>query len=73
MMNVNVAPSSTTGHYVKGANVVNLDEVNETFLVEKESIMETENHLTIPIDEMGLITCQVVVNPITKMYEKSKD
>lgn len=40
---VNVAPSSIEGHFVKGAKkVVNLDKVNETFLVEGESILETK-------------------------------
>ena len=39
---VNVAPSSTEGHFIKGAKqVVNLDKVNETFLVEGPSVLET--------------------------------
>jgi hypothetical protein len=71
---VNIAPSSTSGHYVKGAkNVINLDEVNETFLVEGDSILETENHTTLDMPGDCLITCQTVYNPFTEMYNKSKD
>jgi len=71
---VNVAPSSTEGHFVKGAKkVVNLDKVNETFLVEGPSVLETKNHTTLEMKEDCLITCQVVYNPFEKMYSKSKD
>jgi len=71
---VNVAPSSTEGHFIKGAKkVVNLDKVNETFLVEGPSVLETKNHTSLEIEEDCLITCQVVYNPFEKMYAKSKD
>lgn len=71
---VNVAPSSDSGHYIERAkNVVNLDEVNETFLVEGESIMTTKNHTTLEIEDTCLVTCQVVYDPFAKMYQKSKD
>lgn len=71
---VSVAPSSTHGHFVKGAkNVVNLDQVNETFLIEGESILETTNHTTLEMKEDCLITCQTVFNPFKKMFEKSRD
>ena len=71
---VNVAPSSTEGHFIKGAKqVVNLDEVNETFLVKGASILETKNHTSLEIEEDCIITCQVVHNPFTKMYQKSRD
>ncbi len=71
---VNVAPSSTEGHFVKGAKqVINLDKVNETFLVEGKSVLETKNHTSLEIEEDCLITCQVVYNPFEKMYTKSKD
>jgi hypothetical protein len=71
---VAVAASSTHGHYVKGAkNVVNLDNVNETFLVEGESVLETSNHTSLEMPEDCLITCQTVFNPFSRMYEKSKD
>lgn len=71
---VNVAPSSTEGHFVKGAkNVVNLDEVNETFLVEGAAVLETKNHTSLEIEEDCIITCQVVYNPFSKMFTKSRD
>jgi len=74
MTKVNVAPSSTSGHYVeKAKQVVNLDNVNETFLVKGKSILTTANHTTLPIDEDCLITTQKVYNPFTKMLEKSQD
>lgn len=71
----NIAPSSDAGHYVKGAKqVISLDEVNETFLVEGEAILETKNHTTLELKEKkSLITCQVVYNPFKKMFEKSRD
>lgn len=71
---VNVAPSSTEGHFIKGAKkVINLDNLNETFLVEGPSVLETKNHTTLEIEEDCLITCQVVFNPFAKMYTKSRD
>lgn len=71
---INVAPSSTEGHYVKGAkNVVALDEVNETFLVEGPSQLVTRNHTTLEIDEDTLITCQNVYDPYRQAFEKSRD
>lgn len=74
MKKVNVAPSSTEGHFVKGAKqVVNLDKINETFLVKGAAILETKNHTSLEIKEDCLITCQVVYNPFSKMYSKSKD
>ncbi|WP_298842089.1 hypothetical protein [uncultured Clostridium sp.] len=72
----NVAPSSVEGHFIKGAKkVVNLDKINETFLVEatETTILETKNHTSLEIKEDCLITCQVVYNPFEKMYSKSKD
>jgi hypothetical protein len=74
MEKVLVAPSSTHGHFVKGAKkVINLDEVNETFLVEGASVLETSNHTTLEMSEDCLITCQTVYNPFTEMYNKSED
>lgn len=73
---INVAPSSTEGHYIKGAKqVVNLDKINETFLVEvtETTILETKNHTSLEIKEDCLVTCQVVYNPFQKMYSKSRD
>ena len=74
MKKVSVAPTSTHGHFVNGAKkVINLDEVNETFLVEGESVLETSNHTTLCMPEDCLITCQNVYNPFTEMYAKSRD
>jgi hypothetical protein len=71
---VNVAPSSTSGHFVKGAkNVVNLDNTNDTYFVEGSSVLVTKNHTTLKQDKSCLITTQVVYNPFLKMFEKSKD
>lgn len=71
---VNVAPSSTEGHFIEEAtNVVNLDEVRETFFVEGKSKLTTKNHTSLKIEEDCLITCQNVYNPFSKMFEKSKD
>lgn len=71
---ISVAPSSSHGHFVKGAkNVINLDQVNETFLVEGSSTLETANHTTLDMPGDCLITCQTVYNPFTEMYNKSQD
>jgi hypothetical protein len=72
---VNVAPSSTEGHFIVDAKqVVNLDNVNETFLVEGKATLETKNHTTLEVEaEKSLITCQVVYNPFAKMFSKSRD
>lgn len=71
---VNVAKESTAGHFVKGAReVVDLDEVRETYFVKGKSVLETKNHTTVVQDESCMITTQVVYNPFSKMYEKSMD
>lgn len=71
---VNVAPSSTEGHFIKGAKqVVNLDKVNETFHVKGAALLETKNHTSLSIKKDCLITCQVVYNPFAGMYSKSRD
>ena len=71
---INVAPTSTSGHFIsKAKNVINLDDVNETFLVEGESVLETANHTTLQQDKTCLITTQVVYNPLEAIYELSKD
>lgn len=71
---VNVAPSSTEGHFIKGAKkVVNLDKINETFHVKGASVLETKNHTSLEIEQDCLITCQVVYNPFSKMFTKSQD
>lgn len=73
-MGVNVAPMSTNGHFVKGAkNVVNIDNVNDAYFVEGKSVLVTENHTTLKLDDSCLITTQQVYNPFSKLFEKSKD
>ena len=71
---VNVAPSSSHGHFIEGAiKVVDLDKVNETFFVEGKSKLTTNNHTTLEIGADCLITCQKVYNPFSKMFERSRD
>ena len=71
---VNVAPTSTEGHYVEGAEqVVNLDNVTETFFVKGKSKLVTKNHTTLNIEEPSLIICQVEYNPFSKMMQKAAD
>jgi hypothetical protein len=71
---VNVAPSSTSGHYIENAkNVVALDNASEIFFVEGPSILTTKNHTTIKNETDCLITPQLVFNPFTKGYVISKD
>jgi hypothetical protein len=71
---VNVAPSSTSGHFIqKARKVVNLDNIKETFFVEGNSEMVTKNHTTLKQNTDCLITTQQVYNPFSKMFEKSKD
>lgn len=70
----NVSPSSQEGHFIEGAkSVIDLDIVNETFLVEGKSKLTTKNHTTLENKESGVITCQRVYNPFAKMFERSKD
>lgn len=72
---VNVAPTSTEGHYLQGARkVVNLDEVTESYLVEGKSELVTKNHTTLKInDETCLINCQMEFNPFEQVFRKSED
>jgi len=73
---INVAPSSTHGHFVKKAKkVVDLDSINETFLVEvnEEATMVSENHLELPVNEDCLVVCQKTFNGFSALYEQSRD
>lgn len=71
---VNVAPQSTSGHYVQGAEqVINLDKTRETFFVNGKSQLVTKNHTSLKQETDCLITSQVVYNPFAKMFERSKD
>jgi len=73
-MVVNVAPSSTEGHFVENAKaVVNLDEVNETYMVSGASKLVTKNHTSLDMAEDCLITCQTVFNPFARAFAKSRD
>lgn len=73
-LEVNVAPMSTSGHYVKDAiNVVALDEVKETFKIIGKSKLTTKNHTDLIQEKDCLITTQQVYNPFSKMMERSKD
>lgn len=70
----NVAPSSTHGHFVAGAKqVIDLDVTNETFHVKGKSVLTSENHTTLEMQEDCLITCQTVYDPFTRAFNKSKD
>ena len=71
---VNVAPSSTHGHFIEGAKqVVDLDIVNETFHVKGKSKLTSANHTALSMEEDCLITCQTVYDPFTGAFNKSKD
>lgn len=71
---VNVAPSSTSGHYIENANnVVVLDNVREVFFVEGPSILTSQNHTTVKNETDCIITPQDVYNPFSKRWSMSKD
>lgn len=71
---VNVAPSSTHGHFVEGSKqVIDLDVTNETFHVKGKSTLSSANHTTLEMEEDCLITCQTVYDPFTRAFNKSKD
>ena len=71
---INIAPSSSHGHWVEEAEqVINLDQVNETFHVKGKSKLTTTNHTTIVNEEDCLITCQTVYDPFKGVFIKSKD
>jgi hypothetical protein len=71
---VNVALTSTEGHFVKtNAKVICLDNVKEAFFVEGEASLTTKNHQTLPLEKDCFIAPQQVHNPYTAMLERSKD
>jgi hypothetical protein len=71
---VNVAPSSTSGHFIEGAKqVINLDVSAETFFVKGESLLTTKNHTSLKQKDSSLITTQMVFNPFANVFEKAKD
>lgn len=71
----NIAPSSENGHFVEGNNVqvVDLDEVGETFVVHGKSKLTTKNHTSLDMTEACVITCQQVYDPLKGAFEKSRD
>lgn len=73
-VSLNVAPSSTSGHIVSGAEkITELHEEKEIFFVNGPSVMTNDNHMDIVIPKSALVTTQVVFNPFKRMYENSKD
>lgn len=71
----NIAPSSDNGHFVEGAGVkvIDLDIVNETFVVEGKSQLTTKNHTSLDMSETCIVTCQQVYDPLLKSFEKARD
>jgi hypothetical protein len=71
---VNIAPTSSTGHFVhKAKRVVELDKAAETFFVESGSELVTKNHHTLTTHEPRLITCQRVKNAFSGLYQNVLD
>lgn len=71
---VNIAPSSTEGHFVEGhINVVKLDEITESFYVKGKSRLVTKNHTSLDMNESCFVNCQMVCNHFKKKIEKSRD
>lgn len=72
---INVAPSSTEGHFIeKARKVIAIEEQEtETFAVFGKSELVTKNHTTLKRNQDCLITCQVVYNPFAGIYQRSKD
>lgn len=70
----NVAPNSTSGHFVRKAKqVICLDGVKEVFFVEGEAELQTKNHQTLPMEKDCLIAPQQVYNQYSQSLERSKD
>jgi len=72
---MNIAPSSDNGHFVEGKNVqvVNLDKINETYVVTGKSTLTTGNHTSLEMEETCIVTCQQVYDPLKGVFEKSRD
>lgn len=74
MIKKNIAPSSDNGHFVEGkAQVIDLDVVNETFVVKGKAELTTANHTSLSLEEDCLITCQQVFDPLKQAFQKSRD
>lgn len=71
---VNVAPTSTEGHFVtKHKNVICIDKTKEAFFVEGDAILQSKNHHTLEMEKDCLIMPQQVYNPYSKSLERSRD
>ena len=71
---INVAKTSTAGHYVeKAKQVICLDENKEAYFVDGEAELTTKNHQTLPMEKNCLIMPQQVYNPYSKSLERSRD
>lgn len=73
---INVAPSSTEGHYVhtkSQENVIEIDNISEVFKVNGPSTLSAKKHTTLKMQESCLITCQVVYDPFAQGFRRSKD
>lgn len=77
---VNVAPSSTNGHYIKNLTegkpaprVIELSNETESFFVEGKSVLKTENHTTIKHSQSVLILTQSVYDPVSQLMRKAVD
>lgn len=71
---INVAKTSTNGHFIEDAiKVICLDNISEAYFVEGSATLTTKNHQTLPLESDCLIIPQQVYNPYTKMLERSKD
>ena len=74
MIKKNIAPSSDNGHFVEGkAQVIDLDAVNETYVVKGKATLTTANHTSLELEEDCIITCQQVFDPLKQAFQKSKD
>jgi hypothetical protein len=76
----NVAKTSTSGHYLKNAVVLNSLEELGTFVCktqnENESaVLETKNHGVVKVDAPKgfAVFTQVELNNYTKVFEKARD
>ncbi len=71
---VNVAKTSTAGHFVeKARKVICLNDIKEAYFVEGDAELTTKNHMTLPLEKDCLIMPQQVYNPYSKSLERSRD
>lgn len=77
---VNVAPSSSNGHYIEeltettpAPRVIELSNEAESFFVDGPSVLKTENHTTIKHNQSVLILTQSVYDPISQLMRRAVD